>query len=369
MSRIKLQAAKELIKEKRYWEARTLLMTIRDDPTAARWIGRLDEIIAGRVPVAVPPAPPQQTLDFDTVLAEKHRPPFSVLIAGLLLLSCGAWFALVGITQRGQLGTLALGVTFAFLGYRATLDYRRRNNALLDTPILTGRNTPLRPARTALGRWQRVMMSVALIGCGVLLMMTLFLSFADAGWFITGGVLLLVGVIGLRSGLKAPKPALSPRSNEVRITAEYPQRAYQQQSYPGYSPVPRDPQAEYIQGLRRYNQLGGMPPDEFEGLIGNLFRRTGYLVEQTGKTGDEGVDLVLKKAGKTAIVQCKRYSGTVSQSVVRDLYGAMVHNHASSAYLVTTGTISLPAQQWAQGKPIHLVDGSGLIEWIDSLGL
>lgn len=48
MSQSKLQAARELIEEKKYAEARVLLMTIRDDPTAAKWIAQID---ARRAPI------------------------------------------------------------------------------------------------------------------------------------------------------------------------------------------------------------------------------------------------------------------------------------------------------------------------------
>jgi hypothetical protein len=47
----------------------------------------------------------------------------------------------------------------------------------------------------------------------------------------------------------------------------------------------------------------------------------------------------------------------------------MVHEQAEEAYLITTGNISLPAQTWARGKPIQLVDNTQLLEWIKELGL
>lgn len=42
MSDVKLQAARELIQEKRYDEARTLLRTV-DHPTARQWLARIEE--------------------------------------------------------------------------------------------------------------------------------------------------------------------------------------------------------------------------------------------------------------------------------------------------------------------------------------
>ena len=76
-----------------------------------------------------------------------------------------------------------------------------------------------------------------------------------------------------------------------------------------------------------------------------------------------GVDiLVTDAAGRLAVVQCKRYRGTVGESTVRDLYGTMIHHDASMAFLVSTGAISASARRWAAGKPIGLIDGERLVD-------
>ena len=112
------------------------------------------------------------------------------------------------------------------------------------------------------------------------------------------------------------------------------------------------------------NYLKSMDPILFEHLTGAIFEEQGYRVETTVASGDEGVDVKLRKGFKTAVVQCKRYGGSVGQPVVRDLYGTMLHNKAAEAYLVTTGSITKQAQEWSEGKPIELVDGFTLVEWI-----
>lgn len=48
MSKAKLEAAHELIKEKKYAEARAILRTLQTDPTAQRWLAKLDEIAPER---------------------------------------------------------------------------------------------------------------------------------------------------------------------------------------------------------------------------------------------------------------------------------------------------------------------------------
>jgi restriction system protein len=86
-------------------------------------------------------------------------------------------------------------------------------------------------------------------------------------------------------------------------------------------------------------------------------------VQNTPDVKDGGIDiLVTDEHGRQAVVQCKRYRGTVGEATVRDLYGTMIHAGASQAYLVTTGHISDSAQQWAKGKPIGLIDGEQLAQ-------
>lgn len=60
MSKAKLVAAKELIQEKHYEEARTILKTIDNDPTAIRWLKELDRISSPYGSAIMPP-PPSQT--------------------------------------------------------------------------------------------------------------------------------------------------------------------------------------------------------------------------------------------------------------------------------------------------------------------
>lgn len=120
---------------------------------------------------------------------------------------------------------------------------------------------------------------------------------------------------------------------------------------------------EKFSRIRRLAQLKNMDPIEFEHFVGYHYQQQGYQVSTTVTSGDEGVDLFLRKGTKTAVVQVKRYSGTVGQPTVRDLYGAMIHNQANEAMLVTTGTISHPAEQWAQDKPIQLIDGHEIMSW------
>jgi len=110
------------------------------------------------------------------------------------------------------------------------------------------------------------------------------------------------------------------------------------------------------------DQLFDLSPTEFEHYVARLFRRKGYKVVVRGGSGDHGVDLELFGDGsKRAVVQCKRYRDTVGEDVVRDLYGTLLHERATRAFLVTTAEISEAARKWSVGKPITLIDGDTLV--------
>jgi restriction system protein len=111
-------------------------------------------------------------------------------------------------------------------------------------------------------------------------------------------------------------------------------------------------------------QTAALTPSEFEAYVAErIFARQGYQVQNTPDVKDGGVDILVADAhGRRAIVQCKRYRGTVGEATVRDLYGTMIHQDALMAYLVTTGGVSAAARHFAEGKPIGLIDGVQLVE-------
>ena len=125
-----------------------------------------------------------------------------------------------------------------------------------------------------------------------------------------------------------------------------------------------------LKTARTMDGLMALSPREFEKLVATLFKANGHQAQVLGGSSDHGVDiLILSSDNEKWIVQCKRYSGSVGEPVVRDLYGAMGHEGAQRAYLVTTGSFTTQAQEWAVGKPIVLYDGPALVNLIKSTKL
>lgn len=120
-----------------------------------------------------------------------------------------------------------------------------------------------------------------------------------------------------------------------------------------------------LSNTKRLEDLLALSPDEFETLVAALFKAYGHEALVSGGNSDHGVDVVIYNAdGEKWIAQCKRYSGSVGEPIVRDLYGTMRHEGAQKAYLITTGTFTAQASDWAEGKPIVLYDGAAMVKFI-----
>ena len=57
----------------------------------------------------------------------------------------------------------------------------------------------------------------------------------------------------------------------------------------------------------------------------------------------------------------KRYKNTVGVSAVRDLFGTLQNEGASKGILVTTSGYGKASFEFAQNKPIELIDGGNLL--------
>ena len=119
------------------------------------------------------------------------------------------------------------------------------------------------------------------------------------------------------------------------------------------------------------DRLYALSPYDFEHFTAQVFRKKGFNVMLRGRSGDAGVDLEVRqgKTSKRAIVQCKRYRKTVGPETIRELYGTMLHERVSHAFLVTTADITDGAKEWAKNKPLTLIDGSMLVQIAHELKL
>jgi restriction system protein len=112
--------------------------------------------------------------------------------------------------------------------------------------------------------------------------------------------------------------------------------------------------------------LNRMSWREFEMLIGEAFRVQGFsVVELGGASADGGVDIVLSRGKEKFLVQCKQWKAQkVPVTVVRELYGVMAAQGAAGGFVITSGTFTGDAEDFASGRNLKLIDGSKLFGFI-----
>jgi hypothetical protein len=94
---------------------------------------------------------------------------------------------------------------------------------------------------------------------------------------------------------------------------------------------------------------------DFEHALAEIFSRHGYDVSLTKSSGDEGVDISLRKDNRIGIVQCKRWGKPVGVSVLRDVLGTRIAHKADFAIVACTGGFTRPARTFAQQHAISLL--------------
>jgi len=123
---------------------------------------------------------------------------------------------------------------------------------------------------------------------------------------------------------------------------------------------------EWTTDLRRLNS------SEFEWLVGEVFRREGWNVVETGRTGgpDGNIDLILTRGGERVIVQCKRWTAqSVSVDEIRRFLGTLMREKldGTGGIYVTLSDFTDQAKQEADQAGLLLIDNRELFARIEKV--
>jgi restriction system protein len=122
---------------------------------------------------------------------------------------------------------------------------------------------------------------------------------------------------------------------------------------------------DVISDIDKRPNLLELTPKEFEAFIQNLFTKMGFDTKLYQASGDGGIDCVAYDphpiTGGKFIVQAKLYNRTVQPTHVRDLWGTVQHEGATKGIMITTSGYGPDSYKFAGGKPLNLIDGSGLL--------
>lgn len=102
--------------------------------------------------------------------------------------------------------------------------------------------------------------------------------------------------------------------------------------------------------------LDAMNPEEFQQSMANIFKHSGYDVEELPFIGDFGADFVVNAEKGRIVVQCKKYAikHLVGAREVRETIGAMPMYKAKRSILITTSGFTESAMVQARNSPIAL---------------
>jgi restriction system protein len=123
---------------------------------------------------------------------------------------------------------------------------------------------------------------------------------------------------------------------------------------------------EWTTDLRRLNFK------EFEWLVGEVFRREGWIVRETGRDDgpDGNIDLELLQGGQRKIVQCKRWTAqSVGVDEIRRFLGTLMREKlpGGSGIFVTLSDFTDQARREALQSGIVLVDNRELFSLIEKV--
>ncbi|MBU1326935.1 restriction endonuclease [Patescibacteria group bacterium] len=111
---------------------------------------------------------------------------------------------------------------------------------------------------------------------------------------------------------------------------------------------------------RKFADLSGA---DFESLLFRLFTAMGYAVQKTGKTGDQGGDLVINKDQQRTLIQAKCYKDMpVGNSAIQEAVAAQKFYDCTASTVVTNSGFTKEAIELARVNKVELIGATRLRE-------
>lgn len=98
-----------------------------------------------------------------------------------------------------------------------------------------------------------------------------------------------------------------------------------------------------------------MSPIEYEHYCADILKDNGWITRVTQASGDQGVDVIASKNGKTLALQCKMYASAVGNKAVQEVFSAKEHIGADYAAVVTNNTYTKSAIELANTTGVFLL--------------
>lgn len=115
-------------------------------------------------------------------------------------------------------------------------------------------------------------------------------------------------------------------------------------------------------------QLKNIDWFQFEKIVALVYEKLGYTVTRRGGANpDGGIDLIIRKDGQTAAVQCKQWkTWNVGVRAVREFLGALTHEGIPKGIFITMRGYTGEAKELAQEHGIEIVNETDLARMLES---
>jgi len=120
------------------------------------------------------------------------------------------------------------------------------------------------------------------------------------------------------------------------------------------------------QAKKSLSDLQDMSWREFEEYVWSLFSKLGYSIDSKNDPLEAGADLKISRDDKTSLVRCRKYYvRKVPFAMLNEFCGAVdAEPSLEKGYFITTGFFTREAEKFAAGKPIELIDGKRLMDFV-----
>lgn len=119
---------------------------------------------------------------------------------------------------------------------------------------------------------------------------------------------------------------------------------------------------KYLKGRKLYRRMlldfrwhENMSPTEFERCCADYLGLQGWHAKTTKGSGDQGVDVIARKAGHVLVLQCKLYSSPIGNKAVQEAFAGKAYAGAITAAVVSNQPYTRSAQELAAKTGVLLM--------------
>ena len=128
-----------------------------------------------------------------------------------------------------------------------------------------------------------------------------------------------------------------------------------------YSKIKQEMEKDVISQEVRELKTG----DDFEEFIKAILQHKGLNVRKTPRTGDQGVDLIVKTDTSKIAIQCKFYSKPVGNKAVQEVAAGKVFYKCDQAIVVSNQPYTISAKKLAQNLNVLLLNEKTLLSYLN----